>query len=101
MESVKISPKKCKTAMALVGQHTGLIAVIVISILTGMSQMMVMLSCLCISFWLVLVPFVCNLNIMLLTDTLEEILFIMPGGVLCFGYYLTSRYNMVHCFFML
>ena len=49
--------------MALVGNHTGLFAVIVLSILTGMSQMMVMLSCLCISFWLVLVPFVCNLNI--------------------------------------
>ena len=82
MESVKISPKKCKIAMVLVGHHTGLFAVIVLSILTGMSQMMAMLSCLWITFWLVLVPLVCNLDIKPLTDTLEEILFIMLGCTL-------------------
>ena len=38
-------------------------------------------------FWLVLVPLVCNLDIMILTDVPVEICcsFIVPGDIFCFG----------------
>ena len=38
-------------------------------------------------FWLVLVPLVCNLDIMILTDVPVEIRcsFIVPGDIFCFG----------------
>ena len=66
---------------------SGLFAVIVLSVLTGMSQMMVMLlSFLCIT-WFVFVPFVCNLYIMIFTYAPMEICcsITVPGDVLCFG----------------
>ena len=54
-------------------------------------------------FWLILVSFVCNLDIMIFTNAPVEIgcSLVVPGDVLCFGLCLTSRYNMVHCLFML
>ena len=58
------------------------------------------------SLWLELVSFVCNLDIMIFADVPVEMQvaihcgFIVPGDVLWFGYYLTSRYNMIHCLFM-
>ena len=67
---------------------SGLFAVIVLSVLTGMSHMVVLfLSLLCITVWLVLVLFVCHLNIMILTDAPMEICcsIIVPGDVRCFG----------------
>ena len=67
---------------------SGLFAVIVLSVLAGMSHMMVrLLFLLCISLWFVLVPFVCNLEIMIFTDTPMEICcsIVVPGDVLCFG----------------
>ena len=66
---------------------SGLFAVIVLSVLTGMSHMMVMFVFLIVhhSLWCVLVAFVCNLDIF--TDTPMEISrsIIVPGDVLCFG----------------
>ena len=69
---------------------SGLFAVIVLSVLTGMSHMMVMLLSLYIvhhGLWLVFVPFVCNFYFMIFTDAPMEICcsIIVPGDVLCFG----------------
>ena len=79
---------------------SGLFTVIVLSVLTDGDVVVVIVHH---SLWLVFVLFVCNLDIIIFTDAPMEICcsIIVPGDVLCFGYYLTSRYNMVHCLFML
>ena len=65
-----------------------LFTVIVLSVLTGMSHMMAMLFPYCastVSLWLMLLPFVCNLHIMIFTDAPMEICcsIIVAGDVLC------------------
>ena len=73
----------------LVNCLADMFAVIVQSVLTGISHMMVMLlSLLCITVsWLMLVPFGCNLYIMIFTDAPIEIScsIVVPGDVLCFN----------------
>ena len=69
---------------------SGLFAVMVLSVLTGMSHMVVILLdifIVCHRLWLVLIPVVYNLDIMILTDVPVEICcsFIVPGDIFCFG----------------
>ena len=68
---------------------SGLFAVIVLSVLNGMTHMMVMLLsllCITVSGWC-WYHFVCRLNIMIFTDAPMKICcsIIVPGDVLCFG----------------
>ena len=69
--------------------YDSLFAVIVLSILTGMSHWYdgdVAVYIVHHSLWLILVPFVCNLDIMIFTDVPMEICcsIIVPGDVLFF-----------------
>ena len=68
---------------------SGLFAVIVLSVLTGMSHMIVDFAVFVVRhrLWLVLVPLVYNVDIMILTDVPVEIRcsFIVPGDIFCFG----------------
>ena len=71
---------------------SGLFAVIVLS---APHDGDVVIFIVCHGLWFVFVPFVCNLYIMIFTYAPMEICcsIIVPGDVLCFGSYLTSRYN--------
>ena len=70
---------------------SGLFAVIVLSVLTGMPHMMVICFLYCTSQSLAwsahTTCLICNLDLMILTDVPVEIRcsFIVPGDVLCFG----------------